>query len=194
MIGRSTAHIWRNRPTGTRGGSAAGHVLYQEFYGRMPFLPQTHQMMSAVVALPDPVLWHSQDNKVQKTKQPYNQEIMIFFKDRLMMKTKRTSVWSTTHSATKPAFSAYKICERGTRAWHTWTATSFHAILYGVTSSNDALDEFRWTIAWPRYARRLILRWSAGNRFEGDLYIDKLTHFINNKNNLREAIFRSWRI
>jgi len=61
MIGRSTAHIGRNRLTGTREGSAQVMFCSKSFYSRMPFLPPTHQMMSAVVGLPNPVLRHSQD-------------------------------------------------------------------------------------------------------------------------------------
>jgi len=49
MIGRSMAHIGQNRQ--------------EEIYGQMPFPPTTHQMMSAVVGLTDPVLCHSQDIK-----------------------------------------------------------------------------------------------------------------------------------
>jgi len=41
MIERRTAHIGRNQPTGTRGGSAAGHVLLQESL-RVDALPATN--------------------------------------------------------------------------------------------------------------------------------------------------------
>jgi len=64
MIGRSLAHLERNQPTGTPGGSATCFVA-RFFYGRMPFLPPTHQMMSAVVGLPYPVLCHSQDDHMK---------------------------------------------------------------------------------------------------------------------------------
>jgi len=59
MIERSTAHYWRNQPTGSERRMSYFVVIVT--YGHIPFLPPTHQMMSAVVGLPDPVLCHSKD-------------------------------------------------------------------------------------------------------------------------------------